>query len=297
MFGPLAGTARPTGGDCTAFLQGGPRPSQCHDLQSHPGKAGKVTRRFRSSVSRGARYTALVSHLWRGLRPSARECLAQRDYAAGGAVTALHASHFAALDRSQPDIASVFIPGVEIIPRPVFPQRFRGSFTELGRQDEGVCGRLGLWPKQWSATRIYAGTVKGFHIHPPHVPEGREAGDWFRELYGSPDADPRRRPYALEQWDLMQPVAGSCEMLLLDERDGLERRTMRFFVDAGGAGLDSAGVVIPPGVAHAIRVESSADLLMVYGTTVTFSPELEGRLAASVEFADLPPEWTRFLAP
>ena len=58
---------------------------------------------------------------------------------------------------------------------------------------------------------------------------------------------------------------------------------------------DNVAVVIPPGVAHAIRTESSEDLIMVYGTSTTFRPEFEGRIAADVELAPLPESWQKFL--
>jgi dTDP-4-dehydrorhamnose 3,5-epimerase-like enzyme len=54
-------------------------------------------------------------------------------------------------------------------------------------------------------------------------------------------------------------------------------------------------VVIPAGVAHALRVESSGDAIMVYGTTTQFDPAFEGRIADGVERAPLPEEWQRYL--
>ena len=71
---------------------------------------------------------------------------------------------------------------------------------------------------------------------------------------------------------------------------------MRFFVDGDNhRSDDNIGVVIPPGVAHAIRVEGSEDLIMVYGTSTIFRPEFEGRIASEVESADLPQSWQTFL--
>jgi dTDP-4-dehydrorhamnose 3,5-epimerase-like enzyme len=55
-------------------------------------------------------------------------------------------------------------------------------------------------------------------------------------------------------------------------------------------------VVIPPGVAHAIRAEGSGDVIMVYGTSTTFRPEFEGRIVAGVENAALPSEWDGYWA-
>jgi dTDP-4-dehydrorhamnose 3,5-epimerase-like enzyme len=54
--------------------------------------------------------------------------------------------------------------------------------------------------------------------------------------------------------------------------------------------------VIPPGVAHAIRAEGSEDVIMVYGTSTTFQPDFEGRIASEVEAADLPESWRKFLS-
>jgi dTDP-4-dehydrorhamnose 3,5-epimerase-like enzyme len=72
---------------------------------------------------------------------------------------------------------------------------------------------------------------------------------------------------------------------------------MRFFVDGDNhRSRNNVGVVIPPGVAHAIRAEGSEDLIMVYGTTTTFRPEFEGRIASEVETAELPANWRRFLS-
>jgi hypothetical protein len=48
-------------------------------------------------------------------------------------------------------------------------------------------------------------------------------------------------------------------------------------------------------VAHAIRVEGSEDVVMVYGTSTVFRPEVEGRIASEIENAELPESWQRFL--
>jgi dTDP-4-dehydrorhamnose 3,5-epimerase-like enzyme len=71
---------------------------------------------------------------------------------------------------------------------------------------------------------------------------------------------------------------------------------MRFMIDGDNRrGADNIAVVIPPGVAHAIRTESSEDLIMVYGTSTTFRPEFEGRIASEIETALLPESWQKFL--
>lgn len=85
-------------------------------------------------------------------------------------------------------------------------------------------------------------------------------------------------------------------MFLVDERVGLERRVMRFFIEGDDSGGSvHAGVLIPPGVAHAIKVEGSSDAIMVYGTTTVFAPEAEGRIADSIERPELPPDWAAYL--
>jgi dTDP-4-dehydrorhamnose 3,5-epimerase-like enzyme len=114
-------------------------------------------------------------------------------------------------------------------------------------------------------------------------------------LYGPNPAPVTERPYQHEQWDVMFFIQSNVEIILVDERAGLERRVMRFFVegdDSGGS--QHAGVVIPAGVAHALRGEGSADLIMVYGTTTTFDPEAEGRIAIDVESAPLPDSWRNY---
>ena len=105
------------------------------------------------------------------------------------------------------------------------------------------------------------------------------------------------RRYDKEQWDVMFFVQGMAEMILHDLRAGLPARTMRFTIDGDNRrSADNVAVVIPPGVAHAIRTESSEDLIMVYGTSTSFRPEFEGRIASDVETAPLPESWQRFLS-
>lgn len=100
-----------------------------------------------------------------------------------------------------------------------------------------------------------------------------------------------------EQWDVMFFLTGICEMILTDEREGMPRRVMRFTI-AGDSrpGADNAAVVIPPGVAHALRNIGNEDLIMVYGTTTTFNPDWEGRLESAVEQSLLPNDWQSFLS-
>ena len=71
---------------------------------------------------------------------------------------------------------------------------------------------------------------------------------------------------------------------------------MRMFIDGDNhRGRNNVGIVIPPGVAHAIRAEGSEDVIMVYGTSTTFQPEFEGRIASEIENAELPASWRKFL--
>jgi dTDP-4-dehydrorhamnose 3,5-epimerase-like enzyme len=185
---------------------------------------------------------------------------------------------------------------VEIFSRTIYAQRHRGIFGELARRDEGLLAKIGLWPQQWSAARMFAGTAKGFHVHPPSVPPGISPNDWFRRLFVDEPQNYSLRLYDAEQWDVMFFVQGRGEMILRDARAGLPHLTMRLFIDGDDyRGTNNAAVVIPPGVAHGIRVEGSEDLIMVYGTSTSFQPEYEGRLASDVENALLPESWQQFL--
>lgn len=180
--------------------------------------------------------------------------------------------------------------------RRVFQQKARGYFSELTRTSEGTLQRIGLAPRQWASALMHRESAKGFHIHPPYIPEGEDAAAWFRKLYIEQAEDYSLRSYEREQWDVMFFLAGYCEMLLVDERDGMERRVMRFTIAPDSRpGPDNASVVIPPGVAHALRNIGNEDLIMVYGTSTTFNPAWEGRIESGVESAPLPPDWSRYL--
>ena len=152
------------------------------------------------------------------------------------------------------DLADVWIPGVEIFPRRVFQQKGRGYFAELTRLNEGVLDRIGLAPKQWASALMHRDSAKGFHIHPPHIPEDVPAERWFQEsVRRNTRRTISRRPYDREQWDVMFFLTGLCEMILVDEREGLTRRIMRFTISGDSRpGNDNAAVVIPPGVGHAL---------------------------------------------
>ncbi|MEY2545578.1 MAG: hypothetical protein QOG48_695 [Verrucomicrobiota bacterium] len=239
-----------------------------------------------------------AKNLWQGLSADAQKSLSSRNYEPGSlAQRVANVGVEAAELLDKRGDTDVWIPGVEIFPRQIHRQHHRGLFGEFVRRDEGVLAEIKLWPVQWSAARMFARTAKGFHIHPPHVPTGEDAAKWFRKLYVDQAENYALRPYDREQWDVMFFIQGTAEMILRDVRAGLPPRTMRFFIDGDNhRGPNNVGVVVPPGVAHAIRAENAEDVLMVYGTSVSFKPEFEGRIASEIETAPLPAEWQKFLA-
>jgi dTDP-4-dehydrorhamnose 3,5-epimerase-like enzyme len=240
-------------------------------------------------------------NLWRGLSDAAQAALGTRDYTSREfaqqlAEVGVDAGKLAIADRSAQEVRDAWIPGVEIFPRAIYPQRHRGSFGEFVRRDEGLLSKIGFWPSQWAAARMFTQTAKGFHIHPPSIPDEVASADWFQRLFVKEPENFSLRRYAHEQWDVMFFVQGIAEMILRDVRAGMQTRTMRFFIDGDNHRSSSnVGVVVPPGVAHAIRVEGSEDLIMVYGTSTSFRPDFEGRIASDVETALLPDSWQRFL--
>jgi dTDP-4-dehydrorhamnose 3,5-epimerase-like enzyme len=77
----------------------------------------------------------------------------------------------------------------------------------------------------------------------------------------------------------------------------MPRKVMRIIIEGDDQrGPNNAGLVIPAGVAHALRAEGSRDTIMVYGTTTQFEPQFEGRIADEIERAPLPPEWAAYVA-
>ncbi|MEO5754563.1 MAG: hypothetical protein ABIR38_07645 [Chthoniobacterales bacterium] len=239
---------------------------------------------------------------WQGLAPEVRRELVERDYGVRSlaqriAEVGVEAGQLAQANRTDPEMTEAWIPGVEVFARTIHPQRHRGLFGELARRDEGLLAKIGLWPQQWSAARMFAQTAKGFHIHPPHLPVETSPNEWFQRLFVAEPENFSLRPYEKEQWDAMFFVQGRAEMILREARAGLPPRTMRLFIDGDQhRGPNNAAVVIPPGVAHAIRVEGSEDLIMVYGTSTSFVAEFEGRIASEVENAQLPESWQKFLS-
>jgi dTDP-4-dehydrorhamnose 3,5-epimerase-like enzyme len=241
------------------------------------------------------------TNLWLGVSEAARNALTPRDYELGSlsqrvAHSGIPAGELAMAHRSRPEIKRAWIPGVEIFPRKIHPQRHRGVFGEFGRRDEGVLAEIGFWPKQWSAARMFAQSAKGFHVHPPSIPPDTTAEKWLRRLFIRSPQNYSLRRYDDEQWDVMFFLQGAVEMILCDVRAGFSKRIMRFFVDGDNhRSSNNIGVVVPPGVAHAIRVEGTEDVIMVYGTSTIFHPEFEGRIASEVESGELPDSWREFL--
>ena len=242
----------------------------------------------------------MMDDQWKGLRQSAREHLTQRNYqpaplAERLSTCGVEAAELLGVDRSV--LAAHWIPGVEVFPRQVHPQPQRGFFGELARQNTGPLAEIGLWPTQWATATMWGGSGKGFHIHPPFIPAGVTPEAWLRRLYLDEPRAFTLRPYDREQWDIMFFLQGSAEMVLVDERAGLERNILRFRVEGDNhRGANNAAVIIPPGVAHALRAESSEDVVMVYGTSTCFNAAAEGRIESGLETAQLPPEWAGYLA-
>lgn len=235
--------------------------------------------------------------LWKGLRPEARAQLEMRDYSRVSPKELLAGAGVpigALLNREE--FVDGWIPGVEILPRTVYQQPGRGYFAEFARQHEGVPEHMEYWPQQWATATMYAGSAKGFHIHPPKIPSDTTATAWFQRLFVEEPENMKLRKYTEEQWDLMFFTRGICEMILVDERSGLARRVMRFRIDGDNRpGPNNAGVVIPPGVGHALRCMSSEELVMVYGTSTPFDPSYEGRIGSAIENSQLPKDWQAYL--
>lgn len=246
-----------------------------------------------SSASRG---------LWHALGESAKGQLETRSYAKADLATRLATSGVEAgeivTDTPGPKagLEKAWIPGVEIFPRRVWQQRHRGWFGEFTRLTEGRLHEIGLHPRQWASATMFAGTAKGFHIHPPSIPEDTTPEAFFRQLYVEEPTNYAARPYGEEQWDSMFFAQGVIEFLLVDERAGMPRRVMRFIIDGDNIpGPNNIGLIIPAGVAHALRCASSQDVIMVYGTSTIFTPEFEGRIASGVEQCPLPDDWQAYL--
>jgi dTDP-4-dehydrorhamnose 3,5-epimerase-like enzyme len=244
--------------------------------------------------------TPKSEHLWDGLRIPAQEKLEVRDYFEASLSERLSTTGVSGADLidSRRELDDVWIPGVEVFRRRVHRQIGRGYFSELIRLNEGILHDIGLMPKQWASSLVHRDSAKGFHIHPPHIPQGFEAAKWFKRLFLEKPINYSLRSYDKEQWDVMFILTGLCEMVLVDEREGMTRNVMRFNI-AGDSrpGPDNVAVVIPPGVGHALRSVGNEDFIMVYGTSTSFNPDWEGRIASEVERSSLPVEWADYLLP
>ncbi|MEO8616799.1 MAG: hypothetical protein ABI600_16775 [Luteolibacter sp.] len=240
-----------------------------------------------------------AEELWKGLKPSARARLETRDYSKASLAARCGHSGIGGGEAvaGRGDLANVWIPGVEIFPRRVFQQKGRGYFGELSRLNEGILNEIGIAPQQWASALMHRDSAKGFHIHPPYIPAGVSAADWFQKLFVVSPGEYSLRPYDREQWDVMFFLTGICEMILTDERMGLPHRIMRFTISGDSRpGADNVGVIIPAGVGHALRSIGNEDLIMVYGTSTSFNPAWEGRMESGIEGAPLPPDWADYLA-
>src|ERR1051326_8890404 len=138
--------------------------------------------------------------LWRGLQPTAKSALSTRDYRAPSlakrlAGVGVEAGQIVSANRRS--LAAVWIPGVVIFPRTICVQRHRGLFGQFARRDEGLLATLKFWPRQWATARMFANTAKGFHVHPPFIPEGEDAAKWLRRQLGKKKA---ASDYGVEQW-------------------------------------------------------------------------------------------------
>src|SRR5437899_6576588 len=217
--------------------------------------------------------------LWLGVSGAARNALTPRDYKVGSlpqrvAQSGVPAGELVRADRSRPEIKRAWVPGVEIFPRKIHSQRHRGVFGEFVRRDEGVLAKIGFWPKQWSAARMFAPSAKGFHVHPPSIPADTTAEKWLRRLFMRRPQNYSLRRYDDEQWDVMFFLQCRAEMILCDIRAGLPRRVMRFFVDGDNhRSNNDAGLVIPPGVAHDIPGGGGGEVVLGYGTRNIFPPQ------------------------
>ena len=90
-------------------------------------------------------------------------------------------------------------------------------------------------------------------------------------------------------------LSGPAEIIRAEARAFAAADDAAFIDGDDHRGPNNAAAGIPPGVAHAIRVEGSEDLIMVYGTSTSFRAEFEGRIASEVETAQLPESWEKFL--
>ena len=237
-------------------------------------------------------------NVWRGLKATALNQLETQNYKQADLSDALSSEGVLVADliANRESLIDQWIPGVEVFSRRVFSQKGRGHFSELVRINEGILNDIGLMPQQYASASMHAKSAKGFHIHPPHIPAEYSAEDWFSKCYINEPANFSLRNYGLEQWDVMFFLTSICEVFLVDERVGMPRNVMRFTIHGDKyPGSENAAVVIPPGVAHAIKNIGAEDLIMTYGTSTPFNPDWEGRIVSCVEEVSLDERWETYM--
>ena len=209
-------------------------------------------------------------------------------------------SELAAADRykSQKEVkVARGFPAWKFFPRKIHSQRHRGVFRRVCPTREGSSGENRILAEAMVGRAHVCTERQGISMctHRAFRPIAT-AEKWLRRLlYAGPENYSLRR-YDDEQWDVMFFLQGRVEMILCDVRAGFSKRIMRFFIDGDNhRSSNNVGVVVPPGVAHAIRVEGAEDVIMVYGTSTIFHPEFEGRIASEIENAELPESWQKFL--
>ena len=230
------------------------------------------------------------------VRARRRAITAPRTFAEQLAGNGVEAGKLAAADRTDPEVAKAWIPGVEIFARTIYPQRHRGLFGEFVRRDEGVLAEIGLWPQ----AMVGRADVRPDRERFSHSSAEHSRRDERRTNGSGGSLSTSRRiircgRYDEEQWDVMFFVQGVAEMILRDVRAGLPARTMRFFIDGDnhrGPNNVGGGHSARRGARDSGR--RFGGVIMVYGTSTSFRPEFEGRIASEVETAPLPESWQKF---
>ena len=230
-----------------------------------------------------------------GLAAEAQAALILRDYgtqtfAKQLAGVGIEAGKLASADRTNAEIREAWIPGVEVFSRTIYPQRHRGSFGEFVRRDEGVLARIGFWPAQWANARMFAQTAKGFHVHPPSVPEGADAAEWLQRCFVQEPENYSLRRYEHERLMVAR----------LAELDGLKRdfianvshelRTPLTVIQGMGKTLDKRWADMNDETRAELlgRVNRNADVLAAtINTLLDFSQLEAGRLNTRIEPFDL----------
>lgn len=133
----------------------------------------------------------------------------------------------------------------------------RGYFREIVRSTDPMFGE-GFG--QWSASKMWPGVIKAWHIHQRQV-------DWW---------------YC---------AAGTLQVALWDRREGSATHGMVLELVLGSDG-EGRVLKIPPGVAHGCKAIGTDPALLFYITSRTYDPADEGRLpfdAAPYDWHASPP--------